>query len=92
MKPFLPSLLLVLPSCSSYYLQRPLVAQSRGKTALQVAASPNVGVLLLNLGGPETGDDVEGSYAHIELWIRVLAARIDKTQCTHESYRLRIPL
>lgn len=26
-----------------------------------VSDSPKVGVLLLNLGGPETGDDVEGT-------------------------------
>ena len=26
----------------------------------EVADAPKVGVLLLNLGGPETGDDVEG--------------------------------
>jgi hypothetical protein len=25
--------------------------------------NPKVGVLLLNLGGPETGDDVEGAFA-----------------------------
>jgi hypothetical protein len=29
-------------------------------TTLQVDESPRIGVLLLNLGGPETGDDVEG--------------------------------
>jgi hypothetical protein len=29
-------------------------------TTLQLDESPRIGVLLLNLGGPETGDDVEG--------------------------------
>jgi hypothetical protein len=29
-------------------------------TTLQLNESPRIGVLLLNLGGPETGDDVEG--------------------------------
>ena len=29
----------------------------------QEVQQPNVGVLLLNLGGPETGDDVEGKIA-----------------------------
>ena len=54
----------------------PSSARRHRKTALSVASSlplppqngasvvdntPKVGVLLLNLGGPETGDDVEGS-------------------------------
>ena len=31
-----------------------------GTASLAVDDEPKVGVLLLNLGGPETGDDVEG--------------------------------
>lgn len=30
--------------------------------AVEDEDSPNVGVLLLNLGGPETGEDVEGTF------------------------------
>jgi hypothetical protein len=41
-------------------------SSSSGATPL---TSPKVGVLLLNLGGPETGDDVEGSFGVIFLLI-----------------------
>jgi hypothetical protein len=34
-----------------------------GLAAVGASEDPKVGVLLLNLGGPETGDDVEGKRA-----------------------------
>jgi hypothetical protein len=34
----------------------------RGVEVAQKEEEPSIGVLLLNLGGPETGDDVEGAF------------------------------
>ena len=69
------SFLLLLRKCSSFstssVLQSrgPFVTCLPAATAIPVEApvsladdddTPRVGVLMLNLGGPETGDDVEG--------------------------------
>jgi hypothetical protein len=39
-----------------------LAVPEQPPVSLSAIDNPKVGVLLLNLGGPETGDDVEGTY------------------------------
>lgn len=67
-------LAVVCPRTCAFSTLRPLNNKRRISRPLQVASAslpntdatttttaPNIGVLLLNLGGPETGDDVEGA-------------------------------
>ena len=45
-----------LQAATAFPVDTPFV----GTPSLEVEDEPRLGVLLLNLGGPETGDDVEG--------------------------------
>ena len=72
----LPFLLLLVSDCDGFLpiaqeSGRFTLTQMEAATAMPVdapimmeKASPKIGVLLLNLGGPETGDDVEGPISY----------------------------
>ena len=72
---------LLFVGCDCFQVAPPNKPQNIPQTTTQIEAAtalplessisfatekePNVGVLLLNLGGPETGDDVEGKPASV---------------------------
>jgi hypothetical protein len=52
------------------------------------SSSPKVGVLLLNLGGPETGDDVEGAYACVDAQVDSTPIASSRSSCYRCCCRL----